>query len=76
MYSYRKHPRDGVTDVPYKNNDHLMDTWRYAAQCDLKYVKPRPPKRVEGYTNKALKAKRERARARNDSGWGESIKLG
>lgn len=77
IYAYRRNPDGLVTDSPLKLNDHLMDTWRYAAMAKLDYVKPPVKKPKEGYTHKILKAKRLRAAAKSAKyGWGSSIKLG
>jgi hypothetical protein len=73
-YHYKR-KRDLVTDQPEKKNDHLMDDARYVAMYDPKYVKPDPPKRKESYVHRALKAKRERARARRQGDEGH-INLG
>lgn len=72
-YSYKRNPQGIVTDDVIKLNDHLVDCFRYLAQANLRYVKPKVASR-EGYTNKALKAKRDRERAK--SGYGNSIMLG
>lgn len=74
-YAYKKLPNGMVTDEPVKVRDHLMDCWRYLAMANLKYARPRPKKRV-GYTNEALKRKRDRARSKSSAGWDGSIKLG
>jgi hypothetical protein len=77
IYSYRRLPNGLVTDEVIKANDHLMDNWRYLACARLKYVKAKPRAARGGYTTEALKAKKERARARAaaDGGFGDSILL-
>jgi Terminase large subunit, T4likevirus-type, N-terminal len=62
-YHYARQ-RDLVTDKPEKKHDHLMDCGRYLAMYDPKYAKPEQPKKRESYAVKALREKRERARAR------------
>jgi hypothetical protein len=54
------------------------DTLRYGMSAKLRYVKPKPRKRKEGYTVTYLKQKRERAkiRAQRASGYGGSYRVG
>ncbi len=72
-YAYRKLPSGVVTDEPLKMHDHLMDTWRYLALANLRYVKPKVRKRQPGYTHKILEQKKQRAAARE--GVSDSVKL-
>lgn len=77
IYSYKRLPSGLVTDEVIKANDHLMDNWRYLACGRLRHVKAKPRAARAGYTMEALKAKKERARARaaERGGFGDSILL-
>jgi hypothetical protein len=78
IYSYKRLPSGLVTDDVIKANDHQMDNWRYLACARLKYVKPRARAARAGYTHEALKAKKERAKARAAAAagdWDDSIRL-
>lgn len=59
-YCYKK-TNGVVTDEPVKVRDHLMDCAGYLAMARLPYVRPTSGVE-EGYTNKILKAKKEKLR--------------
>jgi hypothetical protein len=73
IYSYKRLPDGLVTDDVIKHNDHLVDCLRYLAQARLKYNTRPAGKPQRGYTQKALDAKRLRARSRGETD--ESIRL-
>lgn len=50
-----------VTDEPVKRDDHLMDTWRYLAMANLRYVDPlKSRKQKKSYAVMALEEKRSK----------------
>ena len=74
-YSYKRIGKDRtVTNDPLQKDNDAVDCAQYLSAFEPKYVKPRPMRKLLGWTNEYLKKKRERKN--RESGWGSSIRLG
>jgi hypothetical protein len=70
-YRYKADPHTKQpTDTPIKLNDHLMDTTRYLAMRNPRWVQPAKPKAQTSGAVRSLEAKRKRKTEANpDNGW-------
>ena len=63
-----------LSDRPLGGQDHLMACFRYLANYNMKYK--RPPKRTMTSAGIYEYVKRKKKKARQEAGWGDSVRLG